>query len=321
LRKIIANDEGNDYVRAQALNLCASLTTHDKWVTAFNAKPKDFIEKPGKLLTHFSYGTRSAALCFIGAMAKAPVLAASVSSKQTLLDTLFALANGHDDHDEKPEREDEDEGEDEDDEDEEDEEDLEDEDDEDEEDPDAMAVYAMSALVNLARNPAAAPKLAASPAFIEAIEYALGEEQDDGALRSLAAICIAQFTMTDKENKYTPAVLLAMLDGVVPTELPKLKDEEVKETEEDEDGDETPQLDLDPSLEWEVDTDVFPLLSSTHPAAQRLGAYYLALIARNPKLKDLLSQLPAAGKASLDALAGSADALTSTFAKLSLSGM
>ncbi len=67
------------------------------------------------------------------------------------------------------------------------------------------------------------------PAFIEAIEYALGEEQDDGALRSLAAICIAQFTLTDKENKYTPVVLLAMLDGVVPTELPKLKDEEVKE--------------------------------------------------------------------------------------------
>ena len=52
----------------------------------------------------------------------------------------------------------------------------------------------------------------------------------------------------------------------------------VVQTEEDEDGDETPQLDLDPSLEWEVDTDVFPLLSSTHPAAQRLGAYYLALV-------------------------------------------
>ncbi len=57
----------------------------------------------------------------------------------------------------------------------------------------------------------------------------MGEEQDDSALRSLAAICIAQFTLTDKENKYTPAVLMAMLDAVVPKELPKLEDEEVKE--------------------------------------------------------------------------------------------
>lgn len=37
-------------------------------------------------------------------------------------------------------------------------------------------------------------------------------------------------------------------------------------------------LTLDPSLDWEVNTDIYPLLNSTHVPTQRLAAYFSALV-------------------------------------------
>ena len=171
---------------------------------------------------------REAASNFLACAAKVPVLAVALANKAVILTKLCTLANGVDEH-EKHER-----GEPEDDE----EEDLEDEEvrrtccvllrapshcidscglnclvqeqeeEEDEEDEEGMAQSAMSGLINLARSPAAAPKLCAEPVFVAAVLRALESEQPDNTLRALASIVVGQLILVDKVRVNRVSVLI-----------------------------------------------------------------------------------------------------------------
>ena len=95
-------------------------------------------------------------------------------------------------------------------------------------------------------------------------------------------------TLHDGYAATVPAALLALLDAQVPegAELPAVHDDDESESgedDEDADDDEKIELTLDASLEWEAATDIYPLLSSAHAGARRVGAYLTAIIATRPE--------------------------------------
>jgi hypothetical protein len=280
----------------------------DKWSTAINARQKEFIDKPIRLMSSPVLPVRSAAVNYLASVAKVPVLAVALANKTAALTKLCQLANGVDEH-EKQEK-----GEDDDDEDIE----LEDDEDElpeDEEDAESMALNAMSALINLARSSAAAPKLCGDSTFVASLVRALDDEQPDNTLRVIAALVIGQLTLVDKERAYVPAKLLAALESQVPDslQLPVFSDDS-----DSEDGE--IELTLDPTLEWEAATDIYPLLDSNHRATRRLGAYLTAIILSNPAKFSDIPQPTAAVRERLAAVAADSDSdsLASQFAKLTV---
>jgi hypothetical protein len=308
LRRLLTDDEGSEYVRVEVLGLLSNLIEGDKWSTAINARQKEFIDKPIRLMSSPVLPVRSAAVNYLASVAKVPVLAVALANKTAALTKLCQLANGVDEH-EKQEK-----GEDDDDEDIE----LEDDEDElpeDEEDAESMALNAMSALINLARSSAAAPKLCGDSTFVASLVRALDDEQPDNTLRVIAALVIGQLTLVDKERAYVPAKLLAALESQVPDslQLPVFSDDS-----DSEDGE--IELTLDPTLEWEAATDIYPLLDSNHRATRRLGAYLTAIILSNPAKFSDIPQPTAAVRERLAAVAADSDSdsLASQFAKLTV---
>lgn len=294
-RRIAGDDETSPGLRSEVFDLLCSLMENEKWSALILQKPKEYLDKATGLLTHFLEMLRASAIHFLAAAVKTPAAAAHLQKKKTLITKVVELAAYVDNHDAKPDYEDEDEEE-------EDEEEKEADEDE-ENDADYLAQEAFNFIINLTRaSPAAAAEIASQPMFVQAMEKSLSPENELGVLRALACIALGQVALADKENKFTPAPLLSLLDSQIPKVLPAQDDEKA--------------LTLDASVEWEVATDILPLLDSTQPVVQRLGSYFLAILSSSAAYKSLL-QKPEV-KSKVESLTVSVDELTSVFAKLTV---
>lgn len=204
-RKLLLDNEGSEYVRAEVLGLLTNLVAYDKWAGIVQTRPKDYIDCPIKLVTHWLINVRAAALNFLGTAGKQPVLASILANKPDFLKAACTISNGEDKHDEEPEEEDEEE-----------------EDEEghhDDEDPAYMAVTALSAMLNMAHFPRIAEIYVSMPDCHKTLQNAFSEKQEDSVLRALAAMFIGTVSLHDKEKKLVPAPWLELIAKYTPNAL------------------------------------------------------------------------------------------------------
>eukprot|EP00455_Lapot_gusevi_P037315 TRINITY_DN416_c0_g3_i4.p1 TRINITY_DN416_c0_g3~~TRINITY_DN416_c0_g3_i4.p1 ORF type:complete len:575 (+),score=273.83 TRINITY_DN416_c0_g3_i4:259-1983(+) len=302
LRQFLTDDNTADFLRVETMDLLSNLIDGAAWLAIVSNPINGYLDRISALLSHHSGSVRASAINCLSSVSRHLACANYYSGKVEAIAKIIELSRGVDTHNPKPESDDEEEDE-EDEEEEDDEEDEDEDDEEDEVDLEFLKHCATNVLLNLSRYPSSAAVVAADPSFVEAARGSL-TGPSDATLRILTSLTVAQLA-THLGGDVSG--LLLLVEQSIPASLP---DGEVKDEEK------SPQLTLDPAVEWDVANDILPLVTSQNPIARRLASFLLAQVASNPNLARFSKDLD---RVSLQVAADGDDALTKQFASLAIS--